>query len=177
MQNLPYIHTLSIILGLCEEGDVALGEDRTPFIFINSKEDKKGYKDSYENKGMWWPICGDFFKDNHHGATLFCQKLGDFANGKIAKLIETDKIPMDSYMIGKCDEKDKNLQRCTGGCNLRQIGGSCGEKQCTAENTVNIGIKCNYPKDAVALKQKKGIHSCKGIYLEKQKSYMEGRNF
>ena len=125
---------------------------------------------------MWWPICGNLFQDNHRGATLFCQKLGfDFANGTIAKLIETDKLPMDSYMIGKCDEKDTNLQRCTGGCNFRQVGGSCSEKQCTAENTENIGITCDFPLDREKLTLKKGLHSCKGKYLEKQKSCMKKR--
>ena len=43
--------------------------------------------------GVWSPICGDYFKENNHGATLFCRKLDP--NFKSGTTIDTGK-PLDS---------------------------------------------------------------------------------
>ena len=156
-----------MILGFCEEYDVALGEDKTPFIFIKDKDQKKKNKDSDENPLMWWPICGDFFGNNHNGATLFCNKLGDYESGNIVNSTEFDRnttldVPMDSYMIGTCNSDDPSLQMCTGGCNLREIGGTCAGRQCAAFKSVNIKIKCNPKNEAQKVES-----SCKSKYLIK----------
>ena len=105
---------------------------------------------------MWWPICGEFF--NNRGATLFCKKLLKQRvdeGGEIGSNI-TLKVPMDSYMIGRCNSNDTKLEKCTGGCNLREIGGNCAEKQCTAFKSAEITIDCNYHTY-----QQKGASSCK----------------
>ena len=158
-----------MIPGLCEEYDVALGEDKTPFIFIKDKGKKKKNEDSDENPLMWWPICGDFFGNNEYGATLFCNKLG-YEMGEIHNRKQFDSnttldVPMDSYMIGTCNSDDPNLQKCTGGCNLREIGGTCAGRQCAASKSANIEIECTLPNSFDKPQQVKS--SCKSKYLIK----------
>ena len=160
-----------MILGLCEEYDVALGEDKTPFIFIKNKDKKKKNEPSDENPLMWWPICGDFFGNNDYGATLFCNKLGDYEIGEIHIRPQfltntTLDVPMDSYMIGTCNFDDPNLQKCTGGCNLREIGGTCAGRQCAALKSANIEIKCKVNSETSDHAQQ-GKSSCKSKYLIK----------
>ena len=67
--------------------------------------------------GMWWPICGQFFLENDIGADLFCRQLNkEYTGGSVElepyEVQDDDKstIPMDSFMIGKCNENDRSLQ-------------------------------------------------------------------
>ena len=119
---------------------------------------------------MWWPICGNFFKDNEHAATLFCRKFvtksGDtlFNYGKFT--LDNKTIPMDSFMIGKCNDNDTSLETCTGGCNLRDIGGRCGNTKCEAFKAENVKIECYDYKNYSAYDLKYAqLNSCKGKLL------------
>ena len=143
-------------LGICEEYDVAIGYDNTPFIYIGKlkKEDEieKEKKEKIEkNKKkekevitpVWWPICSHNMTLNNNAANLICQKATDnrCSQGTIRKRSDY-KIPMDSFMIGECTKDDKSLSSCSGGCNNRDIGGSCKQNQCTKDNASRIEIHC-----------------------------------
>ena len=87
--------------------------------------------------GAWTPICGHFFWDGDHGASLFCQKLG-FPSGTIGDRI---KLPSDGVRIGKC-EVGNVWPYCSGGCNDHSIGGTkCSDCQSGAKS--GITIHCN----------------------------------
>ena len=163
-----------LLIGLCKPFDVSLGSDGSPFIFYEKKEKtkvsgKKTLKNPNEMDGnMWWPICGQFFADNHYGAKLFCQQLGyDDGSVKISEEMEEDKdkkfIPMDSFMVGKCSENDTieydSLQRCTDGCNNRAIGGNCEKESCSEGKGRRVKIQCKGGKE-----QLKPMNSCKSKY-------------
>ena len=128
------------MLGLCDNYDVAWGDDGEPFIFYDA---------------LWWPICSMFFNDNT--ARLFCQQL-DYHDGTF-EVIETghdydldivsknEMVPMKSFLVGNCTETDSSLFTCTGGCNRRmwEIDGTCGEESCDAGKSVRIKVHCTLP--------------------------------
>ena len=143
-------------LGLCKPFDVSLGSDGSPFIFYEKqKKDQNSKKDGLKGKeehngGMWWPICGQFFSENNHGANLFCRQLNSqYTGGSVvltqyqAQDDEKSTIPMDSFMVGKCNEKDRSLQRCSDRCNLRDLGGNCENQSCTAGKGKRVKIQCH----------------------------------
>ena len=142
--------------GLCKPFDVSLGSDGSPFIFYEKKEkdqdlNKKLLNDKQEdNGGMWWPICGQFFSENDNGADLFCRQLNKKYTGGSVELNPYDAqdddkstIPMDSFMVGRCNERDRSLQRCSDQCNLRDLGGNCEKESCTAGKGHRVKIKCH----------------------------------
>ena len=94
--------------------------------------------------GNWSPICGHYFKDNHHGATLFCRTLNpEFKSGTAT---DTGKpLDSDGIRIGKCFTDD-HWPQCTGGCNDFETGNSCfqdNSAKCSAGNGVSVEIHCS----------------------------------
>ena len=128
------------MLGLCDDYDVAWGDDGEPFIFYD---------------GLWWPICSMFFNDNT--ARLFCRQL-DYDDGTF-EVIETGHdydldivsknkmVPMKSFLVGNCTETDSTLRTCTGRCNPRtwRRDGNCREESCDAGKSVRIKVHCTMP--------------------------------
>ena len=128
------------IKGLCDDYDVAWGDDGEPFIFYDA---------------LWWPICSMFFNDNT--ARLFCRQL-EYDDGTF-EVIETGHdydldivsknkmVPMKSFLVGNCTETDSTLRSCSGGCNPRiwRRDGNCGEEGCDAGNSVRIKVHCTMP--------------------------------
>ena len=102
----------------CQDGDVNLQTDGTPYLF---KDDK------------WFPICGHYFWDNDNGATAFCHKLG-YPEGTVRETGHA--YSEDSIRVGKCDEGEY-LMACTDGSNSYETGGSC-----SAGNDAGIRITC-----------------------------------
>ena len=102
----------------CQDGDVKLQTDGTPFLF---KDDR------------WFPICGHYFWDNNHGAKSFCKQLG-YTEGWISETRLT--YSEDSIRVGKCEEGEY-LMSCTGDDNSYETGGSC-----SAGNDAGISIEC-----------------------------------
>ena len=88
-------------------------------------------------RGVFYPICGHHFWDNHHGATTLCKNLG-FASGFLKKT--RAKYKQDSVRIGRCNEGQK-LNRCTAGGNhftsLNYDNGACRKGK-----AVGILVKC-----------------------------------
>ena len=95
--------------------------------------------------GTWSPICGHYFSDNNHGATLFCKKLSpEFNSGTTIR--RYDK-PLDAngIRIGKCFIGD-HWPECTGGCNDFETGNSCFDAaggKCSAGDVNSIEIHCS----------------------------------
>jgi len=111
------------------DGNVRLVDGKHPEVFIH---------------GNWSPICGNHFKDNNHGATLFCRKLNpDFKSGTT---IDTGNVlESDGIRIGKCFSDDQWPQ-CTGGCNDFETGNSCFKDNsdiCTAGKGAAVEIHCS----------------------------------
>ena len=176
-------------LGICDEYDVAIGYDNTPFIYIGKlkKEDEieKEKKEKIEkNKKkekevitpVWWPICSHDKTLNNNAADLICKKVTDekCSEGEIEYISgSNDTIPMDSFMIGECALEDESLSSCSGGCNNRDIGGSCKQNQCTKDNAPRIKINCFRDDDEKCTKPKiTGKtplfgNSCKSNHLKK----------
>ena len=126
------------MLGLCDNYDVAWGDDGEPFIF-------------YDN--LWWPICSMYFNDNT--ARLFCQQL-EYDEGTF-EVIETGHdydldivsknkmVPMKSFLVGNCTEDDTSLETCSGGYTLRmwrRNDGNGAEERCHAGKSVRIKVHC-----------------------------------
>ena len=132
---------LKLSLG-CVNGDVMLENGSNPLIFWN---------------GIWSPICGHHFWNNHEGASKFCQKLGCNFGGKVSPLLgnytNDDKNranEWDAYQIGMCLPEDI-WGECKGGCNGRKIGGTCEHckdigimESCSAGQPVKITISCSF---------------------------------
>ena len=102
----------------CQDGDVKLQTDGTPFLFMDDK---------------WFPICGHYFWDNDHGATSFCNILG-YPKGTVHKT--KHRYSEDSIRVGKCEEGEY-LMACTDGSNSYETGGDC-----SAGNEAGIIITC-----------------------------------
>ena len=98
--------------------------------------------------GTWSPICGHYFWNNNHGATLFCQKLNpEFKSGTLIR--RHDKpLESDGIKIGGCFSDD-HWPECTGGCNDFETGSSCFEAnggKCTAGEVSSMEIHCSIGK-------------------------------
>ena len=110
----------------CKNGDVRLRDGGKPRVYWNNN---------------WVPICGHYFWDNAHGATLFCKKMG-YETGTVS---DTGKrYSQDSLRIGKCNIGDA-LESCKGGCNDYKVGKSCKNNdsvKCGKGERVGISIKC-----------------------------------
>ena len=95
--------------------------------------------------GTWSPICGNYFWDNNHGATLFCQKLSpEFKSGTMIRRYDKP-LESDGIRIGKCFSDD-HWPECTGGCNDFETGKSCFQNSdaiCTSGNEVSVEIQCS----------------------------------
>ena len=92
--------------------------------------------------GRWVPICGHYFWDNNHGATLFCQKM-NYDEGTVVKTPAA--LSLDAFRIGKCEASDKRLLACTGGCNDLKVGGVCSGfwgGDCSAGNAAVVKVRC-----------------------------------
>ena len=136
---------------MCKNFDVSLGTDGSPFIYlINATKNSKNEKNIH---GLWWPICGHFFNDNDHGATLFCKQLNSkYERGIIVDKSMTDTIPMQSVMVGNCTENDtraSNLKSCSGGCNKYGLGRDCANLSCSAGHGQRVKITCILKKEPV----------------------------
>ena len=89
--------------------------------------------------GEWSPICGHWFWDNNHGASLFCQKLNSkYTSGTVKKRRD---IPLkkNGIRIGLCRSNDTNLLFCTGGKNDL----STNAYNCVAGEKSSVEIECN----------------------------------
>eukprot|EP00966_Prymnesium_polylepis_P308768 7135055-Prymnesium_polylepis.1 len=63
------------------------------------------------HNGSWAPICYEKFKDNHHGANTFCQRLG-FPSG-IAGVHKGFRTKMPPQLqLGACNAGE-DLMNCT----------------------------------------------------------------
>ena len=75
---------------------------------------ENGQPELYQN-GIWSPICGHWFWDNQHGATLFCQELkGKLYTGRITSNRYTQTLASKGVNVGRCDKNDKSIMECTG---------------------------------------------------------------
>ena len=95
--------------------------------------------------GNWSPICGHYFWNNNHGATLFCRKLNpQFKSGTIIPRYDKP-LESDGVRIGRCFSDD-HWPECSGGCNDFETGSSCFEAaggKCTAGDVGSMEIHCN----------------------------------
>ena len=105
----------------CQDGDVRLETDGSPFLFSNNK---------------WSPICGHYFWNNNDGATAFCKKLG-YPSGTLEIIRQT--YSEDSIRVGEC-RAGEDLMACTGGCNEYETGNGCAK--CTQNQGVSVSIAC-----------------------------------
>ena len=145
----------------CSNGDVKLGNDKTPEIYWN---------------GTWSPICGNWFWDNDIGVTKFCQKMG-YQTG----LFKRTNMPykMDSFIIGRCNAND-DWPNCSGGCNYKQSGQIFEEENCAnclKSQHVGMSIECFGGLSTLPTSSCKGTHSilsksimyccfmCAGVYI------------
>ena len=147
------LKTYFLYLGpsLCQDGDVLLENDNTPYIYFSDK---------------WRPICGHYFWDNNRGATLFCKKLG-FTTGEVFGKDDGKQYGnVEAFWIGKCKDSDNYFpsakdddHNCNGGCNDFKLGRRCSKfgsfSKCGAHEKVKITIKC-HPSD----NGKKSVSSC-----------------
>ena len=104
----------------CVEGDVMLISDGTLYGRTDIDEGRRlvgGAGTAYVLKdGHWGSICRNDFRDDKHGANLFCRKLG-FEWGIPGTFKgKHDHLP-PSINLGRCTESDTNLLNCTGGKN------------------------------------------------------------
>ena len=93
--------------------------------------------------GAWISICGHWFWNNDHGATLFCQQLDPkFVIGTVTNI--NKKLESDAIQIGECMKDDAWLA-CTGGCNDLIVGKGCSD--CRAEKKkAKIEVECKEGK-------------------------------
>ena len=105
-------------LGKCVDGDVRVASGTT------LGAGKKMYPEVHY-LGRWYPVCGNHFWENHHGATTFCKQLG-FASGTQSRT--RAKFKVDAMPVGKCAAGQK-LNKCNQGGhawgNLTYRSGSC----------------------------------------------------
>jgi hypothetical protein len=121
-----------MLLGICNNGDVRLNDEGTPWIYWNNH---------------WSPICGDMFWDNDVGATLFCQKLG-YNSGMALGKNSLKNYTVDSFRVGNCIVGD-NLENCTGGSNDYSLA-------CAKVSGLRMVISCSGGKG------EERTSSCKG---------------
>ena len=80
---------------------------------------------------------------------------------------------MDSFMIGECTREDESLSSCSGGCNQRDIGGSCKQNHCIKNNASRMELQCFRDDDEKCTKLRvDGTapllgNSCKSNHLKK----------
>ena len=86
------------------------------------------------------PICGNYLWNTQHGATIFCKKLG-FSSGTSTPVHQ--KMPVDAYFVGICGATDVDLTACTGGSNVRRLGGFAGGVSCEAGKNAGIKFTCS----------------------------------
>ena len=84
--------------------------------------------------GEFVAICGDVFWDNHHGAELFCRKLG-YESGFIQKVAGASTSTLQALQVGKCTDTDTILSECSGDFNGRSV---VPFKDCSKDHTYNI---------------------------------------
>ena len=88
--------------------------------------------------------------------------MGNVTEGKKSDLsINQDVIwdPMDSFMIGRCNEQnDTTWPLCSDGCNLRKLGSTCKNKNCSKYKSKFITIVCDGETE-----RPEASTSCKGI--------------
>ena len=123
------IFNLTQFPGNCEDGDVKLENDGSPFIFLDDK---------------WSPICGHWFWDNNNGAKAFCKKLG-YPSGTLQKIRR--RYSKDALRVGRCREGE-DLMACTWGCNEYETGVGCAS--CSKSDAQSISITCTDQTDIVA---------------------------
>ena len=109
----------------CQDGDVKLNKDGTPFIFWND---------------LWSPLCGHYFWENQYGATKFCQQLG-YESGMHSGKPITKIYPVESFTLGKCLHDDE-WPCCTGGENHFVSGRSLTNGTCAKSNDQAMVIRC-----------------------------------
>ena len=90
--------------GKCVDGDVRVASGTT------LGAGKKMYPEVHY-KGKWYPVCGHYFWDNHHGATTFCKQLG-FTSGTQSRT--RAKFKVDAMPVGKCNAGQK-FNKCNQG--------------------------------------------------------------
>ena len=111
----------------------------TLLSFSDSVQLKDGKFPEVFWNGNWAPICGHWFWNNNHGATLFCQKLDSSFTSGIVTRREDKPLESDGLRIGECREQDHWLS-CSGGGN-KLDNPSCGGG-CCAGSEASIEIKC-----------------------------------
>ena len=95
---------------------------------------------------------------------MVCKELG-YSNGTVTEIQSNpknsldDKIPMNSFMVGTCAEKDMTLEQCSKRCNLQKVGKACEKESCTANHGKRITIQCT-KEDAHETSGKETETSC-----------------
>ena len=107
------------VLKSCQNGDVKLEADGTPYFFW----------------GNWAPICGHWFWDNQDGARLFCQKLG-YKTGTQQGRGLGETYDVDAIRLGRCTT---SLTSCSI-CSDKGVGNGCAA--CAAGQPVKFTITC-----------------------------------
>ena len=121
-----------------------MGNDNVPMVY---------------NNDTWSPICGHYFWNNDNGANLFCQKLG-YVNGTVTPKqtdLHTESYSVDSVRVGQCFHRNKDMMRCTGGCNDWKTGGVCYDNEnanCSAGQKVKVRVFCTAAQNSTAPKDK-----------------------
>ena len=90
--------------GKCVDGDVRIASGTTLGA-------GKAMYPEVHYKGKWYPVCGHYFWDNHHGATTFCKQLG-FTSGTQSRT--RAKFKVDAMPVGKCNAGQK-FNKCNQG--------------------------------------------------------------
>ena len=90
--------------------------------------------------GLYYPICGNCFWDNHEGATAVCKDLG-FTSGVSRMNWYNWQYSKDAMPVGSCNPGE-TLDKCSGGChngwgNFEQSGGWCKQGK-----TVGVAVTC-----------------------------------
>jgi hypothetical protein len=119
----------------CTDGDVRV----SPGTTIGAGKDM--YPEvSY--MGRWYPICGHYFWDNNHGATMFCKQLG-FRSGVLGK--RGANFNIDAMPVGKC-RPGQHFNQCNAGGhawgNFNYRGGWCKKGRQYGGRGVGVAIKC-----------------------------------
>jgi hypothetical protein len=119
----------------CTDGDVRV----SPGTTIGAGKDM--YPEvSY--MGRWYPICGHYFWDNSHGATMFCKQLG-FRSGVLGK--RGANFNIDAMPVGKC-RPGQHFNQCNAGGhawgNFNYRGGWCKKGRQYGGRGVGVAIKC-----------------------------------
>ena len=129
---------------VCVDGDVRITREMLPQIYWNHK---------------WNYICHRKFTGNKIGVGLFCKRLlssiDQLEDQKVfGELLPSNAVHLEAtFLFGSCKKND-SWPYCTGGCNTRDLGGRCYQKDpshssgttkyfsCNSGKGLKFGVKC-----------------------------------